>query len=51
VPIDRAEIEQTSPASLSPMPSGLMNVLTMDEILDVIAYLKSGGDPHADVYE
>ncbi len=48
--INRAEIEQTSPANLSPMPSGLMNVLTMEEILDVIAFLKSGGDPQADVY-
>ncbi len=48
--INRAEIEQTSPANLSPMPTGLLNVLTMDEILDMIAYLKSGGDPQADVY-
>ncbi len=51
VQVNRADIEQTSPASLSPMPSGLMNVLTMEEILNLIAYLKSGGDPQADVYE
>jgi len=51
VQVDRAEIEQTTPANLSPMPSGLMNVLTLEEILDVIAYLKSGGDPQADVYK
>ncbi len=25
--------------------------LTMDEVLDLIAYLKSGGDPQAAVYE
>ncbi|WP_218933380.1 DUF7133 domain-containing protein [Rubripirellula lacrimiformis] len=51
VVLNRAEIEQTSPAGLSPMPTGLMNVLTLDEILDVLAYLKSGGDPQAAVYE
>ena len=51
VALKRSEIEQTSPASLSPMPSGLMNVLTLNEILDVLAYLKSGGDPQADVYQ
>ncbi|TWU26757.1 Cytochrome c [Novipirellula galeiformis] len=51
VAIKRAEIEQTSPASLSLMPSGLMDVLTLDEILDLIAYLKSGGNPQADVYQ
>ncbi len=51
VALNRAEIEQTSPGRLSPMPSGLMNVLTLDEILDVLAYLKSGGDPQADVYQ
>ena len=51
VALKRAEIEQTSPASLSPMPSGLMNVLKLDEILDVVAYLKAGGDQQAAVYE
>ncbi len=51
VALKRAEIEQTSPASLSPMPGGLVNVLTLDEILDMIAFLKSGGDPQAAVYK
>ncbi|APZ91883.1 putative membrane-bound dehydrogenase domain protein [Fuerstiella marisgermanici] len=51
VALKREEIEQTSPASLSPMPAGLVNVLTLDEILDVIAFLKSGGDPHAAAYK
>ena len=51
VAVVREQIEQTSPANLSPMPSGLANVLTMDEVLDLIAYLKSGGDPQAAVYQ
>lgn len=50
VQLKRDEIEQTSQADISPMPSGLVNVLTLDEILDLIAYLKSGGDPGASVY-
>ena len=41
VQIQREEIEQTSPAQLSPMPAGLLNVLTLDEILDLLTYLKS----------
>ncbi|MEO8270864.1 MAG: c-type cytochrome, partial [Aureliella sp.] len=50
VQVKRDEIEQTSQADISPMPSGLVNVLTLDEILDLIAYLKSGGDPGASNY-
>ena len=51
VEVVREQIEQTSPADLSPMPSGLADVLTMDEVLDLIAYIKSGGDPQAAVYQ
>lgn len=50
VPINRADIEQTSQADISPMPAQLMDVLTLDEILDLLAYLKANGDPRADVY-
>lgn len=51
VPIQRDEIEQTSQAEISPMPADLMNVLTLEEILDLIAYLKANGDPQADAYQ
>ncbi|MCP4189278.1 MAG: c-type cytochrome [Planctomycetaceae bacterium] len=47
----REQIEETSPSRVSPMPSGLVNVLTLDEILDLIVYLKSGGDPMAAIYQ
>ncbi|MBI3878775.1 MAG: c-type cytochrome [Verrucomicrobia bacterium] len=45
---DRAEVLQKDiarrePSKLSPMPEGLVNVLTRDEILDLVAYLESGG--------
>jgi putative heme-binding domain-containing protein len=38
--IDRTRIRQIRPATLSPMPSGLINVLTKEEILDLLAYLR-----------
>ncbi|MCA9131973.1 MAG: c-type cytochrome [Planctomycetales bacterium] len=50
VPMARQEIVESAPSQASPMPSGLANVLTQDEILDLIAYLKAGGDPQAEVY-
>ena len=33
------------------MPSGIIDVLTKEEILDLIAYLKSGGDPQAAAFQ
>jgi hypothetical protein len=33
------------PSKVSEMPQGLINVLTPEEVLDLIAYLRSGGDP------
>ncbi len=41
--IARASIEASQAASVSPMPTGLADVLTRDELLDLLAYLKSGG--------
>jgi putative heme-binding domain-containing protein len=32
-------------SEISPMPVGLLNVLEREQILDLIAYLESGGDP------
>ena len=45
--IKRSQIEDTAPSEVSPMPTGLLNTLTLDEILDLLAYLRSGGDPDA----
>ena len=39
-----AKIEHQTPAPISEMPQGLINVLTKDEILDLIHYLRSGND-------
>ena len=41
--IERKDVEGMAPSALSPMPEGLANTLTREEILDLIAYLQSGG--------
>jgi putative heme-binding domain-containing protein len=40
--LPRANINRLRPATLSPMPTGLANVLSKEEILDLIAYLRNG---------
>jgi putative heme-binding domain-containing protein len=51
VTIERSAIEETQPATVSPMPTGLADVLTRDEVLDLLAYLKSSGDPLAPAFQ
>lgn len=41
--IPKAEIDMRKPSKLSAMPPDLVNILTADEIMDLIAYLESGG--------
>ena len=43
VAVDNIEIRTHS--EISEMPEGLLNILTEEEILDLIAYLSAGGDP------
>lgn len=45
VTVKKSEIEARSLSKISPMPAGLLNTLTKDEILDLMAYLESLGDP------
>ncbi len=46
----RDEIEESFTSKTSMMPKGLLNNLTRDEILDLVAYLQSGGNATADVF-
>lgn len=43
--VRKSDVESKEPSKISEMPQGLINVLTQEEILDLIAYLRSGGDP------
>ena len=51
VNIDRNTIEEMVVSKTSPMPAGLFNRMTKDEILDLIAYLISGGDPKHELFQ
>ncbi|WP_345688148.1 c-type cytochrome [Novipirellula caenicola] len=46
VNVNRNEIEELVVSDVSAMPVGLFNPMTKEEILDLIAYLISGGDPN-----
>ncbi len=44
VVVKRKDIESMKPSTVSLMPDGLLNTLKEDEILDLVAFLLSGGD-------
>ncbi|HTN77566.1 MAG TPA: c-type cytochrome, partial [Pirellulaceae bacterium] len=50
VTIDRKEIESLETSQLSPMPTGLLNLLTTDEVLDLLAYVLSGGSAEHELF-
>jgi putative heme-binding domain-containing protein len=50
VSIPRNEIENQSPSKVSTMPMGLLNTLSSDEILDLIAFLRAGGRADSDLF-
>lgn len=43
--VKKSNIEERSQSALSEMPQGLINVLTKEEVLDLIAYLRAAGNP------
>jgi len=43
IEIKKANIEKRAPSKISPMPVGLVNTFTKDEILDLLAYIESAG--------
>jgi putative heme-binding domain-containing protein len=45
--VARGTIRQRESSSVSPMPEGLLNHLQAGQILDLLAFLESGGDPNA----
>jgi len=45
VTVLKSDIETRELSKTSPMPAGLLNTFTKDEILDLLAYLESLGDP------
>ena len=50
-PVNRNEIDQMVPSKVSMMPRGLVDTLTEEEILDLIAYIRSGGNPKHEAFQ
>jgi putative heme-binding domain-containing protein len=50
VEIAAADVKSEAPSAVSPMPAGLLNELTKEQIVELMAYLESGGDRHAPIY-
>ena len=44
VPVDRKKIDTIEPSKTSMMPTGLLDTLNKDEVLDLLAFLLSRGD-------
>lgn len=44
VRIDKADIEDRTLSPISPMPAGLLRTLSEEEILDLLAFIVSGGN-------
>jgi hypothetical protein len=43
--VKRSNIKSIEASKMSPMPEGLLNTLKEDEVLDLMAFLLSRGDP------
>jgi len=41
--VRKRDVQSRAASKLSPMPEGLIDVLTRDEILDLLAFMESGG--------
>ena len=50
VEIAAADVKSEAPSPLSPMPAGLLNELTKEQVVQLMAYLESGGDRNAPIY-
>ena len=51
VTINRNTIDEMLVSKTSPMPAGLFNRMTKEEILDLVAYLISGADPRHEYFQ
>jgi putative heme-binding domain-containing protein len=48
--IARARMQGIRPSPVSPMPEGLLNILSKEEVLDLLAFLESGGKADAPAF-
>ena len=50
VEIAEADVKSEAPSPISPMPAGLLNAFTKEQIVELLAFLDAGGDRNAVVY-
>jgi len=50
VTVKKADVSKKAFATLSPMPDGLVNALGKEDILDLIAFMQSAGNPGHQVF-
>ena len=50
VNVQRPQVASIEPSKVSPMPPGLLNLMREDEVMDLLAYLISGGDRNHKVF-
>jgi hypothetical protein len=48
--LDRKDVKRMEPSKVSPMPEGLLGLMTEHEVLDLVAYTLSGGDPKHEAF-
>jgi putative heme-binding domain-containing protein len=44
IPVEKKEIVRRELSSISPMPPGLINILTKEQVLDLLAFIEAGGN-------
>jgi putative heme-binding domain-containing protein len=49
--IKKNDVKSRAPSKVSPMPEGLVNILSKDEILDLLAYIESAGKKQAAAFK
>jgi hypothetical protein len=49
--VPSADVKSRKPFNISMMPPGLINTMNKDELLDLIAYMVSGGNPKDKVFQ
>jgi putative heme-binding domain-containing protein len=51
VEINQADVKSERPSPVSPMPAGLLNGFSKEQILELMAFLDAGGNPDAAIYK
>ena len=51
IEIAEADVKSEQPSPISPMPAGLINEFTKEQVIELIAFLDSGGNRNASVYQ